>query len=142
MKNRESKKSMKDKFTDFKSKYDLRKAVGVSTVFMAVTGIVTGLIPNPVYIRMVPITFLDYFFLITTSVLAGLYFGKKECRVIDSRVSALGGLTGFAAFGCPVCNAVFLAFLSSSAIMTHIYPLRPLLGVISTLALGYLLYRS
>ena len=133
---------MKGKIRDFRSDYNLKKALGTATVFLAVTGIVTGLIPNPIYIRMVPITFLDYFFLLTTSLLAGLYFGKKECQVLDSRISAVGGLTGFLAFGCPVCNAVFLAFLSSSAILTYIDPLRPFLGVISTAALGYLLYRG
>lgn len=133
---------MKKKIKDLMSSYDIRRGFIAGALFMIVTGVVTGLIPNPIYVRMVPITFLDYFFLATTSILSGLYFGKKECTVIDSRLSAVGGITGFLAFGCPVCNAVLLAFLSSSAIMTYIDPLRPFLGVFSTLILGFLSYRG
>ncbi len=133
---------MKEKISELRNSYNLIKALAAGSLFMAVTGLVTGLIPNPFYTRMVPVTLLDYFFLATTSVLAGMYFGKRKCTVSDNRISALGGLTGFVAFGCPVCNAVFLTFLSSSAIMTYIDPLRPFLGAASTFALGYLMYRS
>ncbi|WP_414838124.1 hypothetical protein ACK3SF_01850 [Candidatus Nanosalina sp. VS9-1] len=122
--------------------YDVKKSVAASTFFFTVTGVVTGLIPTPFYVRMVPITFLDYTFLFTTSILAGIYFGKEKCTVTDSRLSALGGVTGFLAFSCPICNGLLLAFLSTSAIMAYVDPLRPLLGVISTLVLGYLMLKS
>lgn len=122
--------------------YDAKKSIVASIFFFIVTGVVTGLIPTPLYVRMVPITFLDYIFLFTTSILAGIYFGKEKCTIADSRLSALGGVTGFLAFSCPICNAVLLAFLSTSAIMAYIDPLRPLLGVISTLVLAYLILKN
>ncbi len=128
-------------FSDLEG-YSLRKGFLAGTVFFIVTGLVTGLIPNSLYVRMVPITLLDYFFLSTTSVLAAFYFGKEECSVYDDRFAFLGGIMGFLAFGCSICNAVLLAFFSSSAIMTYIDPLRPFLGVLSTLALGLLLWKS
>lgn len=122
--------------------YDAKKSIVASIFFFIVTGVVTGLIPTPLYVRMVPITFLDYIFLFTTSILAGIYFGKEKCTIADSRLSALGGVTGFLAFSCPICNAVLLAFLSTSAIMAYIDPVRPILGVISTLVLAYLILKN
>ncbi len=122
--------------------FDLKKGAGAALLFLTITGVVTGLIPNPIYVRMVPITFLDYLFLFTTSALAGLYFGKESCSVLGGRLAGLGGLTGFLAFGCPVCNALLLAFFSSSAIMTYFDPLRPFLGVLSTALLGFFVYRD
>lgn len=122
--------------------YKVKKSIATSILFFTITGVVTGIIPTSFYIRMVPITVLDYTFLFTTSILAGIYFGKEKCTVTDSRLSAIGGLTGFLAFSCPICNSVLLAFLSTSAIMAYIDPLRPLLGVISTLVLGYLVLKN
>ena len=122
--------------------FDLVKGFGAGALFLVVTGLVTGLIPNPVYVRMVSITLLDYFFLVTTSVFAGYYFGKEECSVFDGRLAGIGGVTGFLAFGCPICNAILLAFFSSSALMAYFDPLRPFLGVFSTVLLGLLIYRD
>ena len=97
--------------------YNLKRGVLSGLMFFLVTGIVTGLIPNQLYIRMVPITFLDYFFLFSTSSLAAIYFGKEKCSIWDNRLAAFGGVTGFLAFGCPTCNVILLTFFSSSAIM-------------------------
>lgn len=122
--------------------FNLLKAFVAGSIFFTVTGLVTGLVPNPVYVRMVPITVLDYVFLLTTSVLSAYYFGKEQCSVLDNRLAGLGGLTGFLAFGCPICNAVLLAFFSSSALLTYFDPLRPFLGVFSTILLAFLVYRD
>lgn len=119
--------------------YNLRKSLFYGTLFFTFTGVVTGLIPTPLYVRMVPITVLDYFFLFTTSFLAAVFFGKKKCREMESRLAKIGGVTGFLAFSCPICSVFLLAFFSTSTIMTYIDPLRPLLGAISTITLLYLL---
>lgn len=50
--------------------YNLRKSAFYGVLFFVVTGVVTGLIPNPLYVRMVPIRWWDYLFLFTTSLLA------------------------------------------------------------------------
>ena len=122
--------------------YNLKKSLFYGALFFTATGVVTGLIPTPLYVRMVPITFLDYFFLFTTSVLAAVFFGKKKCSITESRLAKIGGVTGFIAFGCPTCNIFLLAFFSTSAIMTYIDPLRPLLGITSTVILILLLVRE
>lgn len=122
-------------------KYNLKKAAIAGVLFFFITGLVTGLIPNPFYIRKVPITLLDYVFLATTTVLSAAFFGKQECGELDRRLSYFGGATGFLAFACPTCNLFLLSFFSSSAILTYFDPLRPLLGIVSTTVLAILIWR-
>lgn len=122
--------------------YNLRKSAFYGTLFFVFTGVVTGLVPNPLYVRMVPIRWWDYLFLLTTSFLAAAFFGKKECSVSEGRLAKIGGVTGFFAFSCPICNAALLMFFSSSAIMTYFDPIRPFLGVVSTAMLAYFLLRK
>lgn len=119
-------------------------------------GLVTGLIPNPLYVRMVPRTPVDYLFLTLTALLAGIYTAQRIATdVIDARGDgddhassedrwAMGGLIGgFLAVGCPICNAFLLALFSSSALMTYFDPLRPLLGAVSVAILtGLIIVRN
>ncbi|SIR76560.1 hypothetical protein [Natronorubrum thiooxidans] len=128
-------------------------AVGVFSLF----GLVTGLIPNPLYVRMVPRTPTDYLFLTLTALLAGVYIAQRLSTDVDTDLErtgegdgsgtgsedrwAMGGLIGgFLAVGCPICNAFLLALFSSSALMTYFDPLRPLLGAISVALLAGLIY--
>jgi len=119
-------------------------AAGVFALF----GIVTGLIENPLYVRMVPRTPVDYLFLVATALLTGVYVAQ---RLATERIGsgdatgedrwAIGGLVGgFLAVGCPICNAFLLALASSSALMTYFDPLRPVLGLASVAMLGGLIY--
>lgn len=120
-------------------------AVGVlTTVGTALLfGVVTGLLPNPIYVRMVPRTAPDYLFLGSTAVLLGIYATQRTRARIDrddDGVAALGVVGGVLAFGCPVCNAVLLALFSGSAIMTYFDPLRPFVGLLTVGLLGGLVY--
>ncbi len=123
--------------------------VGVFLLF----GLVTGLVPNPLYVRMVPRTPVDYLFLALTALLAGVYTAQRlATEVVDADGSgtdassgedslAMGGLVGgFLAVGCPICNAFLLTLFSSSALMTYFDPLRPLLGAVSVAILAGLIY--
>lgn len=104
-------------------------------------GVLTGLIPNPVFARMVPRRPLDYLFLVTTAGLLGVYVAQRGRRDGDDGIAAVGTIGGLLAFGCPVCNALLLALASSSAIMTYFDPLRPLFGAVAVGLLGGLVYR-
>ena len=42
--------------------FNVLKGLVSAVFFLLVTGAVTGLIQNPLYVRMVPITVFDYFF--------------------------------------------------------------------------------
>jgi len=114
-------------------------AVGLGAFLLF--GVVTGLLPNPLYVRMVPRTPLDYLFLVLTAGLLGVYSAQRVPeRERDDGVAALGAVGGFLAFGCPVCNAFLLALFSSSALMTYFDPLRPYLGAAAVVLLAGLVY--
>ncbi|MFC7081154.1 hypothetical protein [Halorussus caseinilyticus] len=118
------------------------KGLAVSAGAFVLFGVVTGLIPNDFYVRMVSRTPLDYLFLTLTAGLLGVYSVQRvpEGRGSDDGVAALGTVGGILAFGCPVCNAVLLAAFSSSALMTYFDPLRPVVGVVAVVVLGGLVY--
>lgn len=112
-------------------------SVGVFVLF----GTVTGLLPNPVYVRMVSRTPADYLFLVATAAFAGAFVYQRSLaeEPIGDRFAAGGVVGGFLAFGCPICNAVLLALVGSSALMTYFDPLRPILGVVSVVFFAALL---
>ena len=120
----------------------LLKSAGAGVGAFLLFGAVTGLVPNPVYVRMVPSTAADYLFLAATSAFAAAFVYQRS--IVDQPVGdrfATGGIVGgFLAFGCPICNALLLTLFSSSALMTYFDPYRPLLGVLSVTAFGAILY--
>ena len=121
------------------SRTRLAGAVGVGSFVLF--GVVTGLIPNPLYVRMVPRTGLDYLFLVATAGFLGLYAFQRTPRGrTDDTAATAGAVVGVLAFGCPVCNAVLLALFSSSTLMAFFDPLRPLLGAVSVMLFVGLLY--
>ena len=119
----------------------LAKSVTAAVGSFVLFGVVTDLIPTPLYIRQVPRTELDYLFLVLTAAFLGLYvFQRTPDRRSDDGTATTGAVVGFLAFGCPICNAFLLALFSSSALMTYLDPLRPVLGVLSVALFGGLLY--
>jgi hypothetical protein len=117
------------------------KGLAVSVGAFVLFGVVTGLIPNGFYVRMVPRTPLDYLFLTLTALLLGVYSVQRVPEdERNDKVAAAGTVGGFLAFGCPICNVFLLALFSSSALMTYFDPLRPLLGVVAVGLLGGLVY--
>jgi hypothetical protein len=124
-----------------RSRTRIAKSAVVGAGSFVLFGVVTGLIPNPLYVRMVPRTPLDYLFLALTAGFLGLYtFQRTPASQREDGAATASAVLGFLAFGCPICNALLLALFSSSALMTYLDPLRPLLGVVSVAFFGGLLY--
>ena len=131
---------------DKKIKYAMI-AIGLAIVLFIILGIPTALVPNPFlnYVRMIPATPLDYFFLATTSVLFAVLISLKLYYKSEKQVGAkelAGGAAGFITFSCPICNMLLVALLGGATIMAFIEPLRPILGVISIAILSYLIYNT
>lgn len=112
-------------------------------VLMAL-GIPTALIPSGIYIRMIEVTIFDYFFLLATSMLIGIYIGlwsyKKESGHYGKKYLIGGSASSFFAVSCPLCNILLVSLIGVSSVMIFIEPLRPVLGVTGLLVLGYLIY--
>lgn len=105
-------------------------------------GGVAALIPNPLFIRMTPVGVLEWVSLAVTSALLGSYLGLRHytrhkgfghCNI---RAGA-GGVLGFLAFGCSICNKLLVLAFGVSGVLTYFEPLRPLFGVVSVPVLLY-----
>lgn len=69
-------------------------ALGVSLGTFALSGVVTGLIPNPLYVRMVPRTGLGYLFLLLTVAFLGAYTYQRTAvtRGSDDATATAGAV--------------------------------------------------
>lgn len=114
---------------------------GAIIVALAV-GLPTDVIPNPVFGRPVDVTWWSYPSLIVTSILGGLllatYVADQEA-VVTERNGIAGGLLGFFAIGCPVCNKLVVIALGTSGALDWFAPTQPLLAVLSMTFLAYAL---
>lgn len=114
-------------------------------IILLAIGIPTEIIPNDVYTRMIPVTFLDIFFLIVISVMLGVYialfFYLKEKKKKQKIFSAYGGATGgILAVSCPICIKLLVLIFGTTALMTYLEPARPYIGFLSIGLIGYGLF--
>jgi hypothetical protein len=124
------------------------KSVGIgllgSILFFLILGAVSAVFSNPFFARMTPVSNLDLVLLILTSILAGSYIGLyyfiKNQKTLSITCATSGGVLGFLAFACPVCNKLILLVLGFSGAMTYFAPLQPILGVLGVLLLLYANY--
>ena len=125
-----------------KLKYILLGILTTISVFL-IFGIPTALIKTPFFARMIKATALDYFFLISTSILigiyAGLYFYNKNKK--GKICTYTGAFAGLFAVSCPICNTLLVALFSASAVMLYFEPLRPILGWLAIILLSLGVYQ-
>lgn len=96
-----------------------------------IIGLPTRLIPNPLFVRMVPTTTIDYVVFVTSAILIGLTWAVPTVAAIEKgteRRSIFGGLGAFLAVGCPTCNKLVLLLLGSGGALTYFAPIQPFLG--------------
>jgi hypothetical protein len=117
-------------------------ALGGALVVALAVGLPTDVIPNPVFGRPVDVTWWSYPSLIVTSILGGLllatYVADQEV-VITERKGIAGGLLGFFAIGCPVCNKLVVIAIGTSGALDWFAPTQPLLAVLSVAFLVFAL---
>ena len=116
----------------------------IGILFFIVSGMVTSLLPNYFFARMMPISTLDYIFLGSSSILLGIYVGvhyyKKNTVNKCNAVAATGGVGSLFAFACPVCNKLLVFLFGATALMTYFEPYRPILGFVSNALLAWALW--
>ncbi len=119
-------------------------------------GLVSAMIPNPVFGRSVPPEPFAYWVWLLSAPLMGLVFATYvvptspapsgparplvmgDVAIVERRTIRLGGVASFAAFlaiGCPVCNKVALVLLGASGAMSFWAPLQPVVGAASLVLL-------
>jgi hypothetical protein len=109
-------------------------------------GMLTAIIQNPYFVRMMPIRWVDYLFLFLTAMLSGIYVGlwhyqRKSDATCD--YMAMGGtIGGVFAFGCAMCNQLLMTLLGATAVMAYFTPLQPIVGIFSTALLSYAIWKK
>lgn len=104
-------------------------------------GVPTDLIDTPWFTRDVPPTWWSYPVWVVTSLLSGVLIAsylpstRPPDRATGSRVGGLGGIVGFLAIGCPVCNKIVLILLGTAGALTYFEPIQPLLAAVSVILL-------
>jgi hypothetical protein len=133
-------------------------ALAWTAASLVVFGLVSAIIPNPVFGRQIPPEPFAYWIWLLSAPLMGLV-GATYSAPIRAPVpalspatftlgaapaetrngSALGALAGFGAFlaiGCPVCNKLALVLLGTSGALTIWAPLQPVIGAASLVLLA------
>jgi len=113
-----------------------------SIIYFLVFGAISAVFSNPFFIRMTPVILFDWFLLVITSILIGLYvflyFSLRDNNSSGIRCATTGGVLSFLAFACPVCNKIIVLILGFSGAMTYFYPIQPFLGVLGIILLVYI----
>ncbi len=122
-------------------------AIIFSIGFFIVLGIVTVLIPNKFFVRMAQINYLDYIFLVLTSILLGTYvsfyrYQKKHSNKTCTAAAYGGGIFGFLGFGCVVCNKLLVLLLGVAGALTYVEPYRPFIGSVGIGLMSYAVYNK
>lgn len=130
------------------------------TVFWTVVsgllfGLVTAIIPNPIFARQIPpedfaigvwlvsaplmgLVMATYTAPAATTPIVMVPLGGSDPAVAERRSTTLGSLAGLGAFlaiGCPVCNKVALVLLGASGAMSVYAPIQPIIGAVSLVLL-------
>ncbi len=129
----------------FSNKKARTKTIAYTIGLFIVFSIPTALLSNPIipYIRMIQSTWLDYFFLLTTSLLAAVFLALPKNKTCNPNASAFGGgFLGFLSFACPTCNQLFVSLLGFTFMYNIVNPIRPIIGVLSIIVLLYVIGRK
>ncbi len=110
---------------------------GLSIIFVLALGIPTAVIPNTFFVRMTPVYWFDYIFLAVDSLLLGIYFtlAIAKRKALSGKFSegkaAGGGVLGFLAVACPICNKLLLWLFGATWLLQYFEPIRPVVGILS-----------
>jgi hypothetical protein len=119
---------------------------GAALVAVAI-GVPTGVVPNPWFARMTEVAWWNWPVWAAVAALAGLVLATYVRRPDPDGGGGAGmgtvggGVLGFLAVGCPVCNKAVVALLGTAGAMQWWAPVQPLLGVASLALLGWVLWR-
>jgi hypothetical protein len=108
--------------------------------YAVLAGIPMVMIENPLFRRMTPVRLQDYVFWLGAAALIGLIagtFAVSGGSVPGRTVS--GGVLGYFAIGCPICNKVAVLLLGVSGALSIFGPAQLIMGIASLLLLGWAL---
>lgn len=98
----------------------------VALLVFAVSGTVTAVWANPLFVRMTPVGGWELPATALLAVLAGLSAALwvSSCRIGGA---GGGGVLGFLGIACPTCNKILVLIFGGEALLAWFDPLRPYL---------------
>lgn len=120
------------------------KAFSITVGAGLLIGLPTRLIPSPLFVRMIPTTWIDYALFVISLVLLGLSWAlpRTASSRVTERRSVVGGIGTLLAVGCPTCNKIVLLLLGSGGALSYFAPLQPVLGIAAIVLIGSALWRQ
>lgn len=115
-------------------------AAAAAAGFAVAAGAPTDVVPNPLFDRVVAVTWWSYPTLAVTAVLGGLVvasYVRSPAQPVATGTTTGGGLLSALATGCPVCNKLVVLALGTSGALSIWAPLQPVLAVASIALLGW-----
>ncbi len=126
----------------------LAVAVGLLTAaaFGISVGVITGAIDTPIFERATPAYAIDYPIWALNALLVGALagvsmFAMRQRRDFGSGPIYAGGFLSAFAISCPLCNGLLVAAFGTGAAANVFDPARPLIGGLTALFMGYVLFR-
>ena len=124
--------------------------VGTSVLFaflyLGGVGVITAIIPNALFVRIVEPTIWSYIFWLAPAALFGpvaasyILPSAAVCEVQRVELSTtVGSVLSFLAVGCRVCNKLVGLALCTSGAITYFEPAQPWVGGRPVVLLGYAL---
>lgn len=117
-----------------------------SVASLVLLGLVSAIIPNPLFARTIPPDGPAIGVWIASAPLMGILLATSLSsprsasvvpgRDLTGRGLTIGSLATFFAIGCPVCNKIVLLALGTSGALNIFAPIQPLIGVGSLLILA------
>ena len=123
-------------------------AVAASAALAVAIGLVTVLIPNPLFTRMIEAPWWSYPVWLVSAILSGLLIAtyvapdgrpEREREAAHGRRSVVGAVLSFFAVGCPTCNKIVVLALGTNGAITWFAPLQPVLAAGSLALLAWAL---
>ena len=144
------------RYRPFRDRSLIAWSVGWAVAILVVYGLVSAIIPNPVFARgSAPEPFAVAVWLLSAplmGVVMATYFAPLPAAVAvaldpparrdGTTAGTVGGFVAFLAIGCPTCNKIALVLLGTSGAANVFGPVQPLLGAASlALLAGTLVWR-
>lgn len=119
-------------------------SVAAAVLYVLVVGVLTGIVPNPIFHRLVPTDVWNLLSLLLPAALCGplaatyLVRWPRVCQVGGR--AGTGGVLSFLAAGCPLCNKLVVLAIGTTGALNYFRPLQPVLGLASLVLLGLALW--
>jgi hypothetical protein len=122
-------------------------ALFFSIAAFLILSIPTAVMPNKFFVRMTPVYWFDYIFLVIDSMLIGMYYtviySSSSERVCNLEKKSIAAQTlSFLGLACPTCVKFLVLIFGTMFLLRFLEPIRPFISLAAFLWLAWLVYHK